>query len=708
MNVWEHIPTDDDTKRRIWQLACTIRELQRETGASWISWRTIAKRQEGSEELDFVLQALAELPEAQPFFNIARNGKVVSLTQEGILLAASKLSEEPPLTNHVAQVVKRYAGRLRNLRFPIKQVQFIGKTQRRYVHAVGVEVGDAILPNQAPVMVMPYDRSASRINGRIVGQDPVRDLLYVALDNIVYGYDLPAHLVVDRAYLLYELAESIGALEEVPPLGRVFFEPDHAGAITIANTDSQQVAAMLSRLKPPWTRFLWGPPGSGKTHALACLMLHLIDRHPGERILLVAPSNVAVDVALHQFVTLLERRGKGHLVTARRILRYGYPRKSEILSRTELLGSVEQEELSLQISSLSAKIQAAARKDRVEEDQLALLRAEQLDLQEQLRKLVVAHIRQCLVVATTTTQAYMSTNSFLHEDWDSMLIDEVTMVPPAVCLFMSSLAGKRFLLAGDPRQLGPVYENSSVEDKETLYWMGEDTYDFAGLSTGNGERRRIQIRDARLARITSQRRCIPEIWRAIEHLYEGVQITVDESRVGFLRHLPPGSGQGIAIVDTGTAVAGAICEKASNSWQNQETARLGIQFAQTIVERVGTHDVHASVAIITPYRAQHKLIRQLLRENQLEHQIEAGTIHQFQGSEADVVIFDVVDGPGRTRLGKLLRGDTGLRLVNVAISRARGKLIVLADVNWFRRALKRSDNSILWDLLIRRAADRRL
>lgn len=65
----------------------------------------------------------------------------------------------------------------------------------------------------------------------------------------------------------------------------------------------------------------------------------------------------------------------------------------------------------------------------------------------------------------------------------------------------------------------------------------------------------------------------------------------------------------------------------------------------------------------------------------------------------------MVDGRGRSNLGALLRGDTGMRLVNVAISRAKGKLVVLADLDWCRSAFQRADNPLLWDLLMDREAE---
>jgi superfamily I DNA and/or RNA helicase len=329
------------------------------------------------------------------------------------------------------------------------------------------------------------------------------------------------------------------------------------------------------------------------------------------------------------------------------------------------------------------------------------MRAELLDQQEELKNLVLNHTQQCLVVTTTTTLAYMLNSPIRAQAWDTILIDEVTMVPPAVCLYLSSLAQKRFLLAGDPRQLGPVYEQSYETDSEAEEWMGNDTYDFAKLSVGQGESRRIKVKDNRLVRITSQRRCIPEVWKPIQHLYPDVNIAVDESRVGHLRYFTPHIGQGVVITDTKQATGRAVCVKAFKSWQNRKSAELSVELAELVLDNAQLRGNSVSIALITPYRAQYKLLKHLLKTKGIQQQVEVGTIHQFQGSEADIVIFDLVDGPGRAGLGKLLRGDTGVRLVNVAISRARGKLIVLADVEWYRINMQREDNPILWDVVVK-------
>ena len=92
------------------------------------------------------------------------------------------------------------------------------------------------------------------------------------------------------------------------------------------------------------------------------------------------------------------------------------------------------------------------------------------------------------------------------------------------------------------------------------------------------------------------------------------------------------------------------------------------------------------MGIIAPYRAQVTLIRRLLRERGPEkdqaRRIRLGTVHAFQGSEADVIIWDLVETRDH-KIGRLYHKDAGDRLSNVAISRAQGKLILVGDPEAF-------------------------
>lgn len=693
--------TIDTIPHKVYETIKTINCLQKRQQKDWVTWQQVAKHQEGSEALADELSAWACLQEYSHLFTQAQNNRGVCLTPEGIQALQTCPPPQQSEMQKIAAIIKKYAGQLRKLTFEVESIDPIRNSQRRIVHAVRIELSDALVPNDALVAIVPT-KGGAWVNGRVVGQDANTGTLFLALESRCRGDLLPARLEVDRAFLLNQLATSLGKLETFPPLGRSLTEPDPEAIFPIRGEDSAVVADSLASLKPPWTRFLWGPPGAGKTYGLARLMLRLIESHPGERILLVSPSNLAVDVAFLQFINQLKTHPRRQLLAERRLLRFGYPRKTEILSESQLLGSIENEAVNQMIAQKGKEVRDAATHEFPEEKQ-AVLRAELLDLQEQLKKSVFDHVAKCQIVATTTAQAYSPHSPITAQQWDTVLVDEVTMVPPAICLYLSSLAIKRFLLAGDPRQLGPIFEARGDTAREVETWMGRDVFDFANLSRGVGEARQIRIDDYRLARITSQRRCTCDIWQPIANLYKEVESNVDEVRLWPLRKVHPGNGRGIVLVDVGRERDEARCELIQKSWGNQATAALAIEVVQQLTSQFEAGST-PSIAIITPYRAQYRMIKQLLRELELKQKVEVGTIHQFQGSEADIVIFDMVDGPGRTKPGQLLTGDTGLRLVNVAISRARGKFILLAHQQWCRSAMTRAQNPLLWDVVMGKTA----
>ena len=315
-----------------------------------------------------------------------------------------------------------------------------------------------------------------------------------------------------------------------------------------------------------------------------------------------------------------------------------------------------------------------------------------LAAQEDVKNAVQTHMAQCRVVATTTTLASLASSPVARLPWDNVIVDEVTMVPPAMCTFLSSLATKRFLMAGDPQQLGPVYEEDRSGIKDDYEWMGKDVFERSGLSYGDGESRTVMLVDKRLARITAQRRCTTDIWQRVDHLYKDVDHLADESTRKLLLELPPCSGRSVVVLDTSRSSEFALCGRQYGSWENPFTAELALEVAQTIAAEAVSR---LSIAIITPYRSQVRLLRKAIQQEKQavcspmnRMTVEAGTIHQFQGSDADVIIFDMVDGRGRPKIGKLLQGDNGLRLVNVAFTRAKGKLILLADRAWCLQAMQ--------------------
>jgi superfamily I DNA and/or RNA helicase len=108
-----------------------------------------------------------------------------------------------------------------------------------------------------------------------------------------------------------------------------------------------------------------------------------------------------------------------------------------------------------------------------------------------------------------------------------------------------------------------------------------------------------------------------------------------------------------------------------------------------------------SVAVITPDVEQASRVRQLLaRDRHVAGRVECSTVHRFQGHERDLVVLDTVDteplAPGVLLAGQGPGADAA-RLLNVSVSRARGKPVILADVDYCRRRAPASAMAALLD-----------
>jgi hypothetical protein len=691
----------DDRDRIIRLMVTHLRAAKANQG--WLSWSLLAKQVTGSDRYDDMLFGLVELPEYRDFFVQQRHS--VKLSHEGQLFATGPGAVSPANTDGFGQqigfAVRRYAAQLEPDIVPVEDCAArIPVNGGRIVHAFRVPSTDQFLASETPVIYRSSNRDMF-VRGRLVGQDINNQLIFAALEREVLPSDLPGQLFIDKSFLLTMLADRVEQLRTIP--ARFQFGPTIGEGIEHAN--SVQVAASLLQLPTPWTKILWGPPGGGKTHGMGYLAANLLRSDVDERILIVAPSNKAVDLALLAAYRQC-RRANAEWIANREFFRFGYPREEAILECPELLGPTERDELSREVRRRSSDLVASERSGKSPE-QIAVLRAELLAVQEQLKQAVAAHVLKAKLVATTTA---LSFSGLGDARWSTVIVDEVTMVPPAVLVYLASLATRRLLLAGDPQQLGPVFENAGRLTEFDRHWMGKDIFEWTGIANWQGHQPTLNLNDSRLARISKQRRCAPELWAVVSDLYPNV---LPEAVTGTRRELlqfAPSPGEAVPILDTSRT--GTMCKSDSGSWKNEETAHLALEVARTAIAESTSP---LAVAIIAPYRAQVRFIQSLLRDEKKGilnakylSRIDVGTVHQFQGSEADLVIFDLVDGPGRNGLGALLRGHSGIRLVNVAATRSKGKVVVIADVDWCDRVNIGETNPLLHRLIVARKATARV
>lgn len=304
-------------------------------------------------------------------------------------------------------------------------------------------------------------------------------------------------------------------------------------------------------------------------------------------------------------------------------------------------------------------------------------------LGQALRQQEVNVVQQARVILATMTNVYLS-NLLQPERYDAVIVEEAGMAILPTMFYCATLAKTKLVMVGDPQQLPPIVQS---RDDYVYRAMGRNIFEVAA-SNGLDPEDRVML--------DVQYRMHPVIGDLVSRLFYDGKLRHGENtrQRSEISGKPPYPGQPLVVIDTNGQT---ICMTQADSFSrlNERTAQLCVDLALEAVQGgAGT------VAIITPYVAQSRLIRRhLARFSQEAEQIECRTVHRFQGGERDVVILDTVDTaplPPGVLLTGTSPGASSSNLLNVSISRAREKLILIADVSYFRRTSPRSMiNSVL-------------
>ena len=179
--------------------------------------------------------------------------------------------------------------------------------------------------------------------------------------------------------------------------------------------------------------------------------------------------------------------------------------------------------------------------------------------------------------------------------------------------------------------------------------------------------------------LNTQYRMHPDIGNLISHLYyQGLlQNGVTELDRVFITASRPESGKAIVVKDL---KGFSRCKRSECSY-----SRINEKSAEVVIECIEQIEEDLNIGIITPYADQAKYLLQLIKDKKLDDKrIECSTIHRFQGNERDIIIIDLTDAEP-LEPGLLVRGTHGRNLLNVAVSRSRGKVIVIGEIEYFRK-----------------------
>ena len=332
-----------------------------------------------------------------------------------------------------------------------------------------------------------------------------------------------------------------------------------------------------------------------------------------------------------------------------------------------------------------------------EKGRIELLDKEIESIQQELTRIREGEsklLKNARVVGTTLTSCTLNPQ-VRERTFNVAIVDEVSMAPCPSLFASCALATDKVIQCGDFYQLSPI-----AEEPEAV-WLKNSIFDKCGITskvTNNEELKELAVLD-------TQYRSHPDIANSIiDIVYNGkLKNGLERSHENFYaQHLEPYSNNACILLDTSEVctISNPWCEKKGLSWINPNTAELTLRLTDA-----GLKSGIKSIGIITPYNAQAKHIRNklgVIREAHPDKRIEAATVHKYQGREMDMIIFDLIDGPPKSGLAPFLKGVHGseaMRLINVATTRARGKLIVIANVDFIEQCLykeKDCKNHILY------------
>jgi hypothetical protein len=434
--------------------------------------------------------------------------------------------------------------------------------------------------------------------------------------------------------------------------------------------DDSQKKAFLAAMDNDLS-LIWGPPGTGKSFTLASI-LYALYQSGEDRTAVCCLSNVAVDQLLCKLLDIIDKHGPK--IEPGNIYRAGRSMDGRVLA-TDYLFPKDELTQTLRDKIRQNREEILRLKERKQEKSEAsiVLKAENKELREKLREHTEFLVDNSRLVFSTISNFILNTKLY-ESKFDNLIVDEASMMAMPSLLTLGHNISKRLVLVGDFQQLSPI---SMVKDDLLV----DSVFEMSEISIKS-------TNHPALRQLLTQRRSNEKIVDLINAtFYQGKLIP--EAKVNeYIINSEPFPGKVIALKKI---TDGAVRYTKGGTRQNKVFAENVISLLR---EYNKDQEAKFTIGIITPYRGQVSLLRALKQEcnfdDAFDRRIKIGTIHTFQGSECDVIIFDMVDcfnlenSKNPNRIGRLYHGNAGERLLNVAVSRARHKLIVVCDPEYIK------------------------
>ncbi len=399
-----------------------------------------------------------------------------------------------------------------------------------------------------------------------------------------------------------------------------------------------------------------GPPGTGKTTTLVEAINETLMRE--SQVLVCAQSNMAVDWISEKLVDRgipVLRIGNPTRVNDK-MLSFTYERRFEAHPDYPQLWSLRKAMRELR--------DHRKRGDHSFHQKIERLTSRATELEIRIHNELFSEAR---VIACTLVG---SANRILQgQKFATLFIDEAAQALEAAC-WIAIRKASRVILAGDHCQLPPTVKSLAALK--------------AGLGTTLMERIVAQ-KPEEVTLLKIQYRMNNQIMRFSSQWFYGGQV----------ESAPSVSHRSVLDLDTPIEWIDISDDEAHEEFVgesfgriNRTEARMTLDVLQHYFERISKQrilDERIDVGIISPYRAQVQLLRQMVKRNDFlkpfRRLISVNTVDGFQGQERDIIVISLVRSNDEGQIGFL----RDLRRMNVAMTRARMKLIILGDVQTMTR-----------------------
>lgn len=392
----------------------------------------------------------------------------------------------------------------------------------------------------------------------------------------------------------------------------------------------QAVVRVLKGEARPMPYVIFGPPGTGKTVTVVEAVLQIFVHRSDARICVATPSNSSAD--------LITERLMPHIPVGNMV-----------------------------------RFNAAQRQEEGIPDAIKdfCLRNEDVDT-------AITVLRHRVVVATCNTIGSLLKLDLKDPPFTHAFLDEAghMMEPEAMIpIGLTSSSGGQIVMAGDPKQLGPVLQSQLAKCHGLQESFLERLTNREPYKRDNRKfRDHCGFDPALVTMLRTNYRSHESIIKVSSDLFYHSELraagdTIETRKFVGASFLP---NPDIPVLFHG--IEGEQCqEEDSPSWFNPVEAFQAVSYLQKVYELDGVEVEPEDVGIVTPYRKQVDRIRRLVDALGLER-VKVGTVEEFQGSERDVIIISTVKSGG-SGLGFM----SSEKRFNVAVTRAKSLLVVVGD-----------------------------